>query len=170
MSGDPATTTGGPGAAGRGDRLLAAAARIRAAAPLRPDEALTDPDPDTGERWDRRQVLAHVAEMLPYWAEQAERVAAGDQVAFGRVSSNPERIGAIERDRHQDPARLLGRVDQGVGVVLALLERLNDDALARSGRHQTLGEMTVAAIVDRFLVAHLEEHAEQLEAGGRRGG
>jgi hypothetical protein len=169
VTGDPGTA-GGRDAAGRRDRLLAAAARIRAAAPLRPDEALTDPDPDTGERWGRRQVLAHVAEMLPYWAEQAERVAAGDRVAFGRVSSNPERIGAIERDRHQDPARLLDRVGEGVGVVLALLERLDEEALARSGRHQTLGEMTVAAIVDRFLVAHLEEHAEQLEAGGRRGG
>ena len=150
---------------GRRERLLAAAGRIRAAAPVLPDEALTDPDPDTGERWDRRQVLAHVAEMLPYWVEQVELVAAGDQVPFGRTRSNPERIAAIERDRREDPARLLVRVDDGLGVVLALLERLADDALARSGRHQTLGAMTVAAIVDRFLVEHLEEHADQLDAG-----
>jgi len=168
MTGDPGMT-GGPGTPSRRDRLVAAAARIRATAPLLPDEALTDPDPDTGERWDRRQVLAHVAEMLPYWAEQVELVAAGDEVPFGRVSSNPERIGAIERDRREDPSRLLDRVDDGVGIVLALLERLDDDALAHSGRHQVLGEMTVAAIVDRFLVDHLEEHADQLEAGRRRG-
>jgi DinB superfamily len=164
MSGDPGTT-GRPGAAGRRDRLLAAAARIRATAPLLPDEALTDPDPETGERWDRRQLLAHVAEMLPYWVEQVEVVAAGDDMPFGRVSSDPGRLAAIERDRREDPSRLLDRVDDGVGVVLALLERLDDDALARSGRHQTLGAMTVAAIVDRFLVEHLEEHADQLDAG-----
>ena len=168
MTGDPGMT-GEPGTPSRRDRLLAAAGRIRTAAPLLPDEALTDPDPDTGERWDRRQVLAHVAEMLPYWAEQVELVVAGDEVPFGRVSSNPERIGAIERDRREDPSRLLDRVDDGVGIVLALLERLDDDALAHSGRHQVLGEMTVAAIVDRFLVDHLEEHADQLEAGRRRG-
>jgi hypothetical protein len=165
-----AGTTPEPGAAGRRERLLAAAGRIRAAAPLLPDEALTDPDPDTGERWDRRQVLAHVAEMLPYWAEQVELVAAGDQVPFGRTKSNPERIAAIERDRREDPARLQDRVDDGLGVVLALLERLDGDALARSGRHQVLGEMTAAAIVDRFLVDHLEEHADQLDAGRRGGG
>jgi hypothetical protein len=165
MSGDAGTV----GAPGRRERLLAAAARIRAAAPLLLDEALTDPDPGTGERWDRGQVLAHVAEMLPYWAEQVELVVAGDRVPFGRVASDQRRLAAIERDRRQDPARLLDRVDDGVAVVLALLARLDGDALARSGRHQTLGEMTAAAIIDRFLVDHLEEHADQLEAGRGRG-
>jgi hypothetical protein len=168
VTGDPGTG-GGSGAAGRRGRLLAAAGRIRATAPLLPDEALTDPDPDSGERWDRGQVLAHVAEMLPYWVEQVELVVAGDQVPFGRSRSDPRRVGAIERDRREDPSRLLDRVDDGVGVVLALLERLDDDALARSGRHELLGDMTAADIVDRFLVDHLEEHADQLEAGRRRG-
>jgi hypothetical protein len=147
----------------RRERLLAAAGRIRASAPAVADDALTDPDPDTGERWDRRQVLAHVAEMLPYWSRQAELVASGQQRDFGRVRSDPGRAGAIERDRHEDPERLLGRIDEGVAVALALLERLDDQAMARTGRHQTLGEMTVAELVDRFLVGHLEEHADQLD-------
>ena len=152
---------------GRRERLLAAAGRLRTAVPQVSDQALTDPDPDTGERWDRGQVLAHVAEMLPYWVAQAELVAAGDQATFGRVRTDPGRVGAIERDRRQDPARLLDRIDQGVGEVLALLDRLDDAALARTARHQTLGELTVAAIVDRFLVDHLEEHADQLAAAAR---
>jgi hypothetical protein len=147
---------------GRVERLLAAAGRIRASAVLLPD-ALTDPDPDSGERWDRGQALAHVAEMLPYWAQQAELVAAGRQAEFGRVKSDPDRIAAIERDRREDPARLLARVDEGVAVVLALLERLDDRDLAAVGRHQTLGDMTVGQMLDRFLVAHLEEHADQLD-------
>jgi DinB superfamily len=161
--------TADAGTPGRRDRVVAAAGRIRAAAPLLPDEALTDPDPNTGERWDRGQVLAHVAEMLPYWAHQVELVAAGDQVPFGRVASDPGRLAAIERDRREDPARLLDRIDEGLAVVLALLDRLDDAALARTGRHQTLGDMTAAAIVDRFLVDHLEEHADQVDAG-RHGG
>jgi len=150
----------------RAERLLAAAGRIRAAASARPQDALTDPDPVSGERWDRGQVLAHVAEMLPYWARQVELIVAGEQEAFGRVATDPGRIGAIERDRREDPERLLDRVDEGVKVVLALLERLDDQALARSGRHQSLGEMPVATIVDRFLVGHLEEHADQLAGSG----
>jgi hypothetical protein len=149
--------------AGREERLLAAAGRIRASAVVLPDDALTDPDPDSGERWDRGQVLAHVAEMLPYWAQQAELIASGRQGEFGRVKGDPDRIGAIERDRAEDPQRLLSRVDEGVAVVLAVLDRLDDRALAATGRHQTLGEMTVAEIIDRFAVAHLEEHADQLD-------
>ena len=144
-------------------RLQAAAGRIQASAVLLPDDALTDADPESGERWDRGQVLAHVAEMLPYWAQQAELVAVGGQTEFGRVSSDPDRIAAIERDRREDPERLLGRVDEGVAVVLALVDRLDDQQLARVGHHQTLGDMTVAEIVDRFAVAHLEEHADQLD-------
>ncbi len=87
---------------------------------------------------------------------------AGGGAEFGRARTSPERIGAIERDRHDDPARLLARVDDGVGVALALLERLDDRAMATTGHHQTLGEMTVAEMIDRFMVAHLEEHADQL--------
>jgi DinB superfamily len=147
----------------RAERLLAAAGRIRASARVVPSDALTDPDPDSGERWDRGQVLAHVAEMLPYWAQQAELIAAGRQDRFGRVRSDPGRVGAIERDRREDPQWLLGRIDEGVAVVLALLERLDAQAMARIGHHQTLGEMTVAEIIDRFAVAHLEEHADQLD-------
>ena len=134
--------TGPEAGAGRAERLLAAAGRIRASAVVLPDDALTDPDPDSGERWDRGQVLAHVAEMLPYWARQAELIAAGGQDEFGRV-------------------------DEGVAAVLALLDRLDAQALARTGHHQTLGDMTVAEIVDRFAVAHLEEHADQLDPAGR---
>jgi hypothetical protein len=156
-------TGAGSGSPDRAARLLAAAARIRASAVVRPDDALTTPDPESGERWDRGQVLAHVAEMLPYWAEQAERIATGRQTEFGRARSDPQRVGAIDRDRREDPQRLLGRVDEGVATVLALLDRLDAQALARSGHHQTLGTMTVAEIVDRFAVAHLEEHADQLD-------
>ena len=152
----------------RSSRLLAAAEHIRATVPEVPDEARTSADPETGEQWDRGQVLAHVAEILPYWSEQAELVVErGGGVPFGRVKSNPERIAAIERDRRVDTAKLLERIDQGLREVLALLGRLDEAALARTGTHERVGEMTVAAIIDRFVVEHLEEHADQLQEGSK---
>lgn len=148
----------------RRSRLVTAAERIRATAPTVPEEARTAPDPETGEQWDRGQVLAHVAEILPYWTRQVELVVErGGGVPFGRVKSDPARIAVIERDRHEDASRLLERMDQGLQEVLALLDRLDDEALARTGTHERLGEMTAARIIDRFLVEHLEEHADQLE-------
>src|SRR6266487_4516904 len=148
----------------RSSRLRSAAERIRGTVPEMPDDARTSADPETGEQWDRGQVLAHVAEILPYWSEQVELVVEwGGGVSFGRVKSDPERIAAIERDRGVDTAELLRRVDQGLQRVLELLDRLDMDALERTGTHERLGEMTAAAIIDRFVVEHLEEHAEQLE-------
>jgi hypothetical protein len=145
------------------ERLLAAAGRIRANLGAWRPGTLTEADPGTGERWEAGQVLAHVAEMLPYWVRQAETVANGnDDVPFGRVKTDPDRVEAIERDRRDDLLVLLGRMDQGVAGVLALLDRLDAAALARTGIHQTLGRMTVAQIVEEFLVRHLEEHADQL--------
>jgi hypothetical protein len=152
-----------PAAGDQAARLRQAAGRVRANLSAWPTGALTEPDPGTGERWDAGQVLAHVAEMLPYWVKEADKVVAGpDGVAFGRVKSDPARVAAIERDRRDDPLRLLARIDQGVAAALALLDRLDAEALGRAGSHQTLGRMTVAQLVDDFLVGHLEEHADQL--------
>jgi hypothetical protein len=151
----------------RSTRLRAAADRIRSTVPTVPNQALTSADPETGERWDRGQVLAHVAEILPYWTRQAELVIeqGGGGAPFGRVKSDPDRIAAIERSRGEDTAALLAHMDQGLQGVFALLARLDDQALAQTGTHERLGEMTVAGIIDRFIVEHLEEHADQLSEG-----
>src|ERR1700674_1314903 len=64
---------------------------------------LTGADTKTGERWDAGQVWAHVAEFIPHWVGRGEKViAAGsaDPVPFGRTKASPERLQAIERDRH----------------------------------------------------------------------
>jgi hypothetical protein len=151
----------------RSARLRAAADRIRSTVPTVPNQARTSPDPETGEQWDRGQVLAHVAEVLPYWTQQVDLVIerGGEGVPFGRVKSDPDRVAAIERFRGEDTAELLARMDQGLQEVLALLGRLDDQALGLTGSHQRLGKMTVAAIIDRFIVDHLEEHADQLSEG-----
>jgi hypothetical protein len=39
---------------------------------------------------------------------------------------------------------------------------------ARSGVHVRLGEMTIPAIFERFVVSHLEEHVRQLREVGAR--
>lgn len=155
----------GPAApAGWAARLQAAAGRIRAHVDALPPGGLTSPDPETGERWDAGQLLAHVVEMLSYWVREAELVAAsGNGVAFGRVRTDPDRVAAIERDRLEDPYRLLGRMDEGVAGVLAFVDGLDAPALDQAGTHQVRGQMTVAGIIDQFVVAHLEEHADQIE-------
>lgn len=150
-------------AAERLPRLHSAATRVHDLAPRFADR-LTSPDAETSERWDQGQVLSHLAELFPFWVEQVELVvsAGGGGVDFGRTKSTPSRLQRIEGGRHGDPAALLEKMDAGVTQAAALLERLTDEQLAMVGHHETLGDMPMAEAIDRFLVGHLEEHADQI--------
>lgn len=128
---------------------------------------LTEPDPGAEERWEAGQVWAHLAEFPEYWLAQAERVIAqrtNAPVPFGRVKTDAGRVAAIERDRHTDPAALLARVRASLARVSDAARRWEAEAWRQRGIHPTLGEMTVERLVERFIVAHLEEHAEQLDS------
>lgn len=121
-------------------------------------------------RWGPKETLAHVAEMLPFWQGEIERILwavavdpAAEPVAFGRVQANELRIGVIERDRTLPPAELLSRIDGGTQRFLRRLAELSPADLARRGVHQTLGEMTVEGIAVEFVAQHLEDHVRQLD-------
>ena len=132
-----------------------------------PPGALTDADAATGERWDRGQAWAHLAEFVPYWMLQADTVIAGrsdEAVPFGRVKTDPERVAAIARDRNAGVDVLWERCSRELTALDDWLALLPDEAWERRGLHQTLGEMDLARIVEEFLVGHLEEHAQQLES------
>ncbi len=148
-------------------RLADAERRLveHASAPV-PDR-LTEPDPGGEERWEAGQVWAHVAEFPEYWLGQARRVVAlptHEPVPFGRVKTDVGRLEAIERDRHADPAALLERVRASLARVTDAARALPPEAWTRRGQHPTIGEMTVERLFERFIVGHLEEHADQLDS------
>jgi hypothetical protein len=114
--------------------------------------------------WGPQETLAHVAEMVPFWLGEIERIAdgAGEVVDFGRTADNELRIGVIGRDRSLPPRALFDRIAASVDLVARRVPDLADQAASLRGRHPRLGELTIAEIVDRFLSAHIEEHVEQL--------
>ncbi len=113
--------------------------------------------------WSVMKVLAHTAELLPYWARQAEEVAARPQndQPFGRTHEDPDRIGAVEghaRDRLEDAVASLER---GLDEALRRLRGIPAEGWSRTAHHARRGEMTVEQIVDAFLVEHMDEHLAQ---------
>jgi hypothetical protein len=129
-------------------------------------DGLTDPDPTTEERWEAGQVWAHIAEFPPYWLAEAQRVASlptNEPVPFGRVKTDAGRLASIERERHTEPAALLERVRSSLAEVTDATRAFTPEEWSRRGLHPTRGEMTVQSIVERFIVDHLEEHADQLD-------
>ena len=121
----------------------------------------TEPESD----WGPKETLAHVDEMIPFWLDQVDGIlaAAGpDPVPFGRTAADPERIGRIGRDREQPASELFDRFDREVAAATERVRALPPGAGERLGRHLRLGDMTVADIVERFVIHHVGEHTRQL--------
>jgi hypothetical protein len=114
--------------------------------------------------WGPPEVLAHLAEMVPFWLGEMERILAGDPepVPFGRVATDTVRLAVLERDRSLPPRELYDRTTSALGRLGRRWATLTAADLARRGLHPRLGEMTVAAVADRFVVSHLTEHVVQL--------
>lgn len=150
-------------------RLAAVEQRLEIHAGADTPAGLTDPDPGGTERWEAGQVWAHVAEFPAYWLLQIEHVirtaASGEPgpIPFGRVKSDLGRLAAIERDRREAPARLMGRVQEAIDAAEDSLVDRPAAAWATRGVHSTLGEMPASRIFEHFIVEHLEEHAAQLD-------
>ena len=96
-------------------------------------------------------------------AANPARAASGEPVPFGRTKSDPERIGAIERDRHEAVSTLWASTREDIALLRTFLSGLLPEQWLDVGRHPTRGPMPVADITEEFLVGHLEQHADQLE-------
>ena len=130
---------------------------------------LTDvygPGPESS--WGPREVLAHVAEMLPFWLGEIERIvdagvgpAGSEPPGFGRLEDDPIRVQVIGRDRGFPGRELLGRIDAEGRRVAARLRALESEA-GLLGRHPTRGDLSVADLAERLIVSHAEGHVTQL--------
>jgi hypothetical protein len=126
------------------------------------------PDERTGERWDRGNVLGHVAEMLPFWTLQVRAVLdGGGRMGRDAVGMAQRRMG-VDSGREAGEDGLLIRIDEGIGILLALLAGMRDADLDRPLRHRSAeGDERDADLrfeVESMLVGHLEEHLGQLRS------
>ena len=142
------------------DRVVAARDRLRAA-PISTSHELGPPDPKTGERWDRFNVLGHTAEMLPYWSGQLDKcLKSGGE--FGRAPGSAQRLEGIESGRLLGEPQLRERIETGAEALLGLIATLADADLDREVVHNTRGPMKLRDALETYLVGHFEEHCSQL--------
>src|SRR4029077_13031829 len=100
------------------------------------------PDPKTGERWDRFNVLGHTAEILPFWSREIGRALSSGS-KLGREPGSMGRLEGIEGGRLLGERALRERIDAGVDAALAMLGSLNDDDLERQVETYAQGQVTV---------------------------
>jgi hypothetical protein len=116
--------------------------------------------------WTAMRVLAHVAEILPYWSRQAADVAARNEnnQPFGRTADDPDRIAWGETHADDALAGVLPRIDAGLDEAITTMRSLPAEAWeGKTAKHPRRGEMTIAQIFDDFVIAHCEEHLNQAQ-------
>jgi hypothetical protein len=120
------------------------------------------PDPVTGERWDRFNVLGHMAEMLVFWSRQLGAALSSDG-RFGRQPHSSARLDGIESGHLLSESDLRSRIDAGLQAAEAFLQALQPEDLDRPLQSTTRGEMTLRQAIDYYLVGHFRDHVTQLE-------
>jgi hypothetical protein len=119
--------------------------------------------------WSVMQVLGHLVEMLPYWLSQCRMlIAATEPPSFGRTLDAPERLAGVERGATGEPDELLPLLQDEIQVAARALRQMSTVERRKQGLHARRGEMTVADIVEVFIVAHAEEHLAQVQTILRR--
>lgn len=116
--------------------------------------------PSAGE-WTAMEVLAHMVEMQPYWAQQIKRVLAQPGGPFGRTHDDTDRTAFVEAHARDSLAGILSDMGSARDAATAVLRSLSEDDWAQIGLHSRRGEMSVAAIAESLLVGHVEEHVQQ---------
>jgi len=123
------------------------------------------PDERTGERWDRGNVLGHVAEMLPFWTAQL-REALGGATSLGRDDAGiAQRRQAIATGRDLGEEELIARINAGLTGLLGLLAELTEDDLDGKLTYYSASgvrEVDLRYPLEELLVGHVEAHLRQL--------
>jgi uncharacterized damage-inducible protein DinB len=118
-------------------------------------------EPTPGE-WPVMSTLAHLAELMPYWAHQAEQIARTPDAPFGRTHEDPDRLGAIAQHGHDSLDAMVPRIRAALAECIEAVRALPTDAWSKVGNSPTRGAMSVEQVVDRFICSHAIEHSTQV--------
>jgi hypothetical protein len=124
------------------------------------------PDEETGERWDRANVLGHMGEMLPFWTDHVRGVLGG-ATSIGRGDEGlVRRRQGIDGGHNHDEEELLAHVDAGLAGLLTLLDEMHEEDLDRRLLYRSSAgdrEVDLRFPIEDLLIAHVEEHFRQLK-------
>ncbi|MBE7471483.1 MAG: hypothetical protein DPW09_27875 [Anaerolineae bacterium] len=119
----------------------------------------------SANEWSAIEILGHITEMIPYWLDHCQRlIAAAEPPRFGRTLDAPERLAGVEQATTRDPDELLRLLNHEVQEAVTVIRHLSFEERGKTGIHLRQGEMTVAEVIERFIVAHAEDHLAQIRA------
>jgi uncharacterized damage-inducible protein DinB len=118
-----------------------------------------DATPVLGQ-WSTRQVICHLADFEPVYAERMKHVIAEDQPTFGGGFHQQfaDHLAYAERDIEEEL-----RVIEATRVQMARIVRsLPTEAFERTGIHSVDGAMTLTTLLER-ITNHITHHSQFIE-------
>lgn len=114
------------------------------------------------KEWTIVENLAHIAEMLPYWAGEVAKLVAQPGQQFGRTMEDQSRLSALREHGHDHLVQIQSVLPGSYTHLDEVLSRLQDSDLALTGHHPRRGEQTLAWLIEEFLTKHLHDHVVQI--------
>ena len=114
-----------------------------------------------GRAWSPVEVIGHLIDTMEHWRVRAELVAREDRPAFDPFDQNSCVIDAGYQ--HAALGTLLRRLDSACETFAAVVERLPEEQLARTGLHPEYGELSLR----RCITVPLDSIDEHLDEIGR---
>ena len=139
------------------ERLRTAGARLRQLA-----ERIPDDPPESSDGWTAKEVLAHIAVLSRAYGVFGYMVAKGrlTEMSLEGVITQRDTLGAEFAAR--PVAEILAEIDQQHQRTLKFLAEATPEELLRTVKVEH-GEVSAEYLVRLPLVAHLEQHLDQME-------
>jgi hypothetical protein len=121
--------------------------------------------PPARNEWSAMQTLGHMTEMIPYWLNHCRTLiaATGSPPTFGRTHGSAERLAGVAHGATSDADALLGQLHEEVRAAASVIRQLSIMERGKRGISTERGEMTVAEVIESFIVDHAEEHLAQVQ-------
>src|SRR5207248_2209137 len=95
--------------------------------------------PPVKNEWSILQNLAHVAEIMPYWANEIEKLVARPGQNFGRTMQHEARLQAIREHSSDSLAQIKAALPGSYDRLQEVLGKLRDSDLQLTGIHPRFG-------------------------------
>ncbi len=120
--------------------------------------------PSGEDEWTIMQNLAHILEIMPYWAGEIEKVVAAPGQNFGRTMQHAGRLQAIDEHGRDSLEQVKAALPASYTRLEEVLGNLKDSDLELTANHIKFGEKTLDWFIGEFVTGHLRSHIEQIKA------
>ncbi len=119
--------------------------------------------PPAENEWSVMQSLAHIEEIMPYWANEIEKLVGKPGQKFGRVMTDEARLRAIAEHGDDELAQAETVLPASYARMKEVLAELTDADLTKTGVHSKYGERPLEWFMREFVTDHLKNHITQLQ-------